>query len=117
MTTRDLEIFMTAAECGKMCDAAKLLFISQSSVSQAIANIEREYNILLFERLSRGLFLTPNGVKLLSYAKRIFSVEREMNHFLETSSRTKSLRVGASITVGTCVLSPILLNVEKKSLV
>lgn len=113
MTTRDLEIFMTVAECGKMCDAAKLLFISQSSVSQAIANIEREYDILLFERLSKGLFLTPNGIKLLSYAKRIFSVEREMNIFLETASRTKSLRVGASITVGTCVLSPILLNVEK----
>ncbi len=47
MTSRELEIFITVAECRKMSEAARLLYITQSSVSQVIASIEKEYDVLL----------------------------------------------------------------------
>ena len=51
MTLRSLEVFIKVVETGKMSVAAKNLYISQSSVSQAIAEIENEYHVLLFERV------------------------------------------------------------------
>ena len=50
MTTRDLEVFAAVAEHGSMTAAARALRVSQSSVSQAVADIEREYGVLLFDR-------------------------------------------------------------------
>ena len=69
MTSRNLQIFVTVAELGKMTEAARVLYITQSSVSQAIASIEQEYGVVLFERLSRGIFLTDAGKELLNYSR------------------------------------------------
>lgn len=108
MTSRELQIFLTVAECGKMSEAARQLFITQSSVSQAVASIEKEYDILLFERLSNGLFLTEDGKKLLAYSRSFFAVKKDMEDFLMNVSRHHQLKVGATVTVGTCVISTIL---------
>lgn len=105
---------MAVADCGKMSEAARQLYISQSSVSQSIAAIENEYDILLFERLSRGLFLTGDGEKLLSYARNLLSVKKDMDDFLSNASHTHRLKVGATVTVGTCVISSILNEMKEK---
>jgi len=113
LTSRELQIFLTTAECGKMSEAARQLFITQSSVSQAVASIEKEYDILLFERLSNGLFLTEDGKKLLAYSRNFFAVKKDMEDFLMNVSRHHQLKVGATVTVGTCVISQILKDVKK----
>lgn len=113
MTYRFLEIFMAVVECGKMSEAAKKLYITQSSVSQAIAAIEKEYGILLFERLSHGLYLTEDGRELMAYAKKIMATKSDMEEFLSNSKYSRRLRVGATVTVGTCVISPILKSVRR----
>lgn len=114
MTSRELQIFMMVAECGKMSEAAKRMYITQSSVSQAVASIEKEYGILLFERLSNCLFITSEGKQLLSYARGFFSVKDDMENFLANVSNNRRLRVGATVTVGTCVISPILKRVKEQ---
>lgn len=108
MTRRNLEIFVAVVECGKMSEAARKLYITQSSVSQAIAEIEREYHVTLFERLSRSLYLTDTGRELLVYARRILEMQAELDQFLAGTLRSTRLRIGATVTVGTCVISPIL---------
>ena len=115
MTSRNLQIFVTVAELGKMTEAARSLYITQSSVSQAIASIEQEYGVVLFERLSRGLFLTDAGKELLSYARSYFSVKSDMEEFLLGSGERHRIRVGATITVGTCVISPLLLRLKSQN--
>lgn len=114
MTRRDLEIFVTVADCGKMSEAARRLYITQSSVSQAVGEIEREYGVLLFERLSRSLHLTDVGRECLAYAKRVLALQREMDEFLRFSSQSSRIHVGATVTVGTCVISPILLELGRE---
>lgn len=61
MTTRELEIFSAVVECGSMSAAARKLRISQSSVSQVVVDLERKYDVLLFERYAHSLHLTDVG--------------------------------------------------------
>ena len=76
MTNRSLEIFVAVAECENMSLAARKLFITQSSVSQVVSEIEREHGVLLFDRLSKSLHLTEVGRAMLLYAKRILALQR-----------------------------------------
>ncbi len=62
-----------------MSESAINIGLAQPSVSQVIANIEREYGVRLFERLSRRLYLTDDGSYLASYARRILSLYDELD--------------------------------------
>ena len=53
MTIRHLKVFIAVAQTGKMGAAAKELYISQPTVSQVISEIEEQYGVKLFERLSK----------------------------------------------------------------
>lgn len=112
MTLRNLQVFVKVAECGKMSTAAKQLFVSQSSVSQAISEIEREFNIVLFSRIGKQLYITPLGEELLVYARKAIAYQESITAWLTQNSKVKKLRVGASATVGTTVLSDILCRLE-----
>ena len=61
MSLRHLLIFMTVAEQGSMSAAARTLYLSQPTVSQAIRELETHYNGLLFERFGKKLYLTDRG--------------------------------------------------------
>ena len=112
MTTRDRGVFAAVAEHGSMSAAARALRVSQSSVSQAVADIEREYGVLLFDRCAHSLHLTPTGETLLAYAQKTLFLVREIDGFLRSGTRRSELRVGASVTAGSCVLSPILQRLQ-----
>ena len=108
MTIRHLRIFIAVAETGKMGLAAKQLYIAQPTVSQVISDMEKSYGVKLFERLSKKLYITPQGDRLVAYARHIVSLFDEMERSMRNSSAQVLLRVGATITVGACVLSPII---------
>lgn len=55
MTIRHLTIFLAVAEYGTMSAAAEHLYLSQPTISQAIRELEKHYNGLLFERLGKKL--------------------------------------------------------------
>lgn len=114
MTKRHLEIFVAVVEHRKMSEAAKALYITQSSVSQAIAEIEKEYNVLLFERFARTLYLTDVGRSFFNYARRVLDLQSEMEAYLRTSSQSRRIRIGATITVGTCVISGLIKRMKKE---
>lgn len=113
MSPRHLKIFITVAELGNMHAAAKKLYIAQPAISQAISEIERFYHIRLFERLSRKLYITPTGEHFLFYARQILAIydtlEQEMYNELESTV----LNVGATITVGTCLIPHIISEFKK----
>lgn len=108
MTLRHLRIFVAVADCGKMSLAAKRLFISQPTVSQAVAELESYYGSRFFERLNKKLFITEAGQQLLSYARHILALYDEMELQLQYTSEHRSLKVGATITVGICLLTEMI---------
>lgn len=112
MSIRHLRIFIMVATLGSMSAAAEKLFITQPSVSQAIKEIEQYYGVKLFERLSKKLYLTESGEYLLKYATYIVQSFDEMEMMMKNKSDDITLRIGASVTVGNCLLNQILDQLE-----
>ncbi|EQH22797.1 bacterial regulatory helix-turn-helix, lysR family protein [Clostridioides difficile DA00212] len=96
-----------------MSEVARNMYITQSSVSQAISEIEKEYGVKLFDRISKKLYLTEAGKKLLGYGRHLLAVNEEMNDCMKHCAKNIRIRVGATVTVGTCVISPIMLELYK----
>ncbi|MBY6188371.1 LysR family transcriptional regulator [Marinobacter hydrocarbonoclasticus] len=71
-----LRIFVTAAEQGSFSAAARRLGKAQSAVSQAIANLEIDWGVELFDRRSRKPALTAKGEALLAHAKAVLNQAR-----------------------------------------
>lgn len=67
---RQLEFFLAIAEAGSFTRAASRLRVAQPSLSYAIRNLEKELATPLFERLGRGVRLTPAGEALVAPARR-----------------------------------------------
>lgn len=108
MTIRHLRIFIEVARTGKMSLAAQRLFISQPTVSQAIRELEDHYSQKLFERLSKKLYITSFGKELFSYATKVVEQFDNLEKTMNDNLHIENLRIGASVTVGTCLLSKIL---------
>ena len=118
MTIRSLQIFLSVSQLGSMRKAAEVLFISQPAISLAISEIEKEYDVVLFDRSSHNLRLTQTGVNLMNYAESLLSIQTEIDKYLHNESLSHRIRIGATVTVGACVLSHIIeqLNETLKNL-
>ncbi|TDX52953.1 LysR family transcriptional regulator [Orenia marismortui] len=110
MTLRELKIFTTVCRTGSMSEAGRQLYITQPAISQTILDLEDKLNIKLFERINRKLILTYAGKRLLKYSKRILLLIAEAENDLEdiANLKTGKLRIGASMTIGTYLLPPII---------
>lgn len=115
MTIRHLKIFLAVAKTGSMSQAASEFFISQPTVSQAIAELEEHYRTRLFERLSRRLYITPQGEQLRDYAHHVIAGFDELEENMNQLRQRQLLRMGASVTVGTCLMNPIIDRLEQAS--
>ena len=115
MTLRHLKIFLCVCDEGNMTAAAGKLYMAQPSVSQAIAELEKYYHVKLFERLGRKLFITIAGQKLITYARHIVNLAKEAEDVMQEIHHNGVIRIGASVTVGTCILHEIIRNVKQKN--
>ncbi|MNW31631.1 HTH-type transcriptional regulator GltC [compost metagenome] len=71
MTLQQLKYVIEIATRGSMNEAAKRLFVSQPSLSNAIRELEQELRITIFERTNKGISLSKEGVEFLSYARQV----------------------------------------------
>ncbi len=115
MTLRHFKIFIEVCETMNMTQAAERLFISQSAVSQAISDLEIYYGTKLFERLSKRIYLTNAGEKLLSYARHITEMTEEAQASIKALSEREFIRIGASVTVGAAILPQFVRDFKKIS--
>jgi DNA-binding transcriptional LysR family regulator len=97
-----------------MTRAAEALYFSEPTVSQVIADLEAFYGVRLFERLNRKLRLTTAGERLQSYARHILNLEEQVKKELSEHKEAGTLRVGASLTIGTYLLPGLLSTFHEK---
>lgn len=71
LTLQQLKYVLQVADKGSINEAARSLFISQPSLSNAIKELEKEINITLFVRNSRGIAVTNEGAEFLGYARQV----------------------------------------------
>lgn len=71
MTLQQLKYVITISKSGSMHTAADELFITQPNLSKAIKDLELEMGITIFNRTNKGVLLTDDGTKFLSYARQV----------------------------------------------
>lgn len=83
MTIQQCKYVLEIAKTGSFSEAAKQLFVAQSSLSISVKTLEQELNIKIFERSGNGVFLTEEGAEFVRYASQICKdadfVERRYN--------------------------------------
>ena len=71
MTLQQLKYVTTVAQTGTISDAARKLFISQPSLTNAIHELEKEMNLVIFQRTNKGILLSGEGEEFLGYARQV----------------------------------------------
>ncbi len=78
MTSEQLKTFLLIVETKSFSRAAKALFITQSSASKRIHELEKELGQPLFHRSRAGIYLTNHGKLLKRYAEQIMNIEEKV---------------------------------------
>lgn len=71
MRIKQLDYIVKIVELGSVNEAAKHLFITQPSLSNAVKELEQEMGIQIFQRTQKGMVLTTEGTEFLAYARQI----------------------------------------------
>lgn len=110
MELRQLFYFVKIAETLNFSEAARSLFVTQSTLSQQIKQLEEEFGTVLFERDSHSVSLTENGAKLLPLAKRTLQDARDCANQIRDLQKMVSGELIVGVTYSFC---PILTETVK----
>ena len=96
MRIQQLEYLEKIVEAGSINEAAKRLFLTQPSLSNAVKELENEMGIQIFQRSSGGISLTAEGREFMTYSKQILDQVNLMNErYKNGQQRKQSFSVSA----------------------
>ena len=108
--------FLVTAEEGSLSAAARALDLTQPTLGRQVAALEQELGVALFERVGRGLELTPSGLDLVEHVRAMGDAANRMS--LTASGQSDSLEGNICITatevMAAFVLPPILQKLRQK---
>ena len=99
-TLKQIQVFLAAARFQNLSRAAKSLHMSQSAASEALLNLEKAYDVKLFDRRSNRLELNPTGQILRPEAEKMMEQCLVFDEKLSGHRDIGHLKVGASFTIG-----------------
>lgn len=109
MDTQSLQTFITLAKYRNFTRTADSLFVAQSTVTNRIAELEKEVGKPLFARNKRKVSLTQEGELFLPYAKRILELsDTGIQHANALQKYTDTYRIGSANTIYECHLFPVI---------
>lgn len=116
MNLKQLEAFVKVAEMKSFSSAAKLLYLTQPTVSAHIASLEKELNACLLVRSTKGVALSEAGKELYAYAEQMLELEQKIRarFGLGAGGRGSVLRIAASTVPSQYLLPDILSSFREK---
>ncbi|HJD44460.1 MAG TPA: LysR family transcriptional regulator [Candidatus Paenalcaligenes intestinipullorum] len=110
ITLRHLEVFVAIASTGTVKAAAEQVFISQPAASMALAELERQLDVPLFDRIRGRMQLSAKGRELLPSAQEVLARMQELQLRAHEQSPTVQgeLALGTSNTVGNYLIGDLL---------
>ena len=105
MNFKHLQTFYTLSKEKNFTKTAALLGCAQSNVTTQIRLLESELGVLLFERIGRHISLTPEGERLLPYAKKMLSLSEEISSLYHHPGR---LTIGVTESIAVYLSGDIL---------
>ena len=108
MTLQQLKYFVAVVNHGSLSLASKVLYITQPALSSAISQLEKEYEVKLFERKNNALTLTEEGEFFYEKAKWILEsvdiFEHDLKNFM---NNRKTIRIGVPPMIGSFLFPQI----------
>lgn len=116
MNLKQLEAFVRVAETKSFSAAAKMLFLTQPTVSAHIASLERELNTCLLIRNTKGVALSEAGKELYAYAEQMLELEQKIRERFGLTGRQPGsvLRIAASTIPSLYLLPDIMARFRKE---
>ncbi len=105
MEFRQLRYFVKVAELRSFSEASKALFISQSTLSQQIKQLEEELGVELLVRDSRHVSMSDYGEQYLPYAKQVL---KDVDTSTERMNDVRQLKIGTLNVGATYTFCPLL---------
>ena len=105
MEFRQLRYFVKVAELRSFSEASKALFISQSTLSQQIKQLEEELGVELLVRDSRHVSMSDYGEQYLPYAKQVL---KDVDTSAERMNDVRQLKIGTLNVGATYTFCPLL---------
>jgi DNA-binding transcriptional LysR family regulator len=107
--------FLVTAEEGSLSAAARALGMAQPTLGRQVDGLEQELGIALFERVGRGLTLTPSGLELLEHVRDMGEAAGRVS--LTALGQSQALEgticISASETYAAVLLPPIIAKLRK----
>lgn len=100
ISLRQVEAFVAVARTGTVTRAADVVGITQSALSQALADFEAHLGTQVFDRPGKRLVLNAHGRHLLPLAAGLLERARELEGRFTDGAAAVHLHLGASLTVG-----------------
>lgn len=107
-TLRQLEVFLAVARDESVSRAAESLAMSQSAASGSLADLERQFDVKLFDRVGKRLQLSALGRAVRARAEAALDQARELERALDSQSAAGLLRIGATLTIGNYLTVPLM---------
>lgn len=116
MNSQSIKTFITLAKLNSFSQTATSLYISQSTVTKRICELEKEVGKPLFYRDKKHVSLTEDGRIFLKYATRIVELEEASLKEMHSSvTYENSLRIGSTNSIYECHLFPLISGFESAS--
>ena len=97
---RQLEVFLATARYENVTRAAETLAMSQSAASGSLKELERQFDMKLFDRLGKRLQLSELGQQLRPQAESLLEQARSLEQALTGEEVVGRLEIGATLTIG-----------------
>ena len=107
--------FLVTAEEGSLSAAARALGMAQPTLGRQVSALEEELGVVLFERVGRGLTLTPSGEQLLEHVKKMGDAATAMSlkSFGQSQVIEGKVRLAVSEVFAAFTLPPILAKLRQ----
>lgn len=107
--------FLVTAEEGSLSAAARALGMAQPTLGRQVDGLEQELGIVLFERVGRGLTLTPSGLELLEHVREMgeAATRVSMTALGQSQALEGAICISASETYAAVLLPPIIAKLRR----
>ena len=112
---RQLEVFLATARYENVTRAAETLAMSQSAASGSLKELERQFDMKLFDRLGKRLQLSELGQQLRPQAESLLEQARSLEQALTGEEVVGRLEIGATLTIGNYIAVNMIADFRQKN--
>ena len=108
--------FLVTAEEGSLSAAARAMGMAQPTLGRQVDGLEQELGVVLFERVGRGLTLTPSGLELLEHVRDMGAAAGRVSLAAlgQSQALEGTISISASETYAAVLLPPIIAKLRKE---